>query len=297
MTGNVFDIQRYSIHDGQGIRTVVFLKGCPLRCKWCSNPESWKAEPQLFYVRSRCIDCKTCVAVCQNREVEENGSSIKINWENCKGDYGWVEECPTGALCVKGRRMSAEEVMEEIRRDRIFYEYSGGGVTFSGGEPLLQEEFVLELLKTCREEGISTAVETSGSVSEETLRRVLPFVDLFLYDLKMMNSVKHKEWTGQDNKRILKNLKMLAEEGADITVRTPMIPGVNDSEEELLDIMEYLRACGIQKYSILPFHQYGSGKYESIGIPYELAWLGVHRGEAMNKRKAFISEQGFLEVS
>lgn len=296
MRGNVFDIQRYSIHDGEGIRTVVFLKGCPLRCRWCANPESWEPDPCLFYVRSRCIGCGTCTAVCPDHEAEKDGDHIRLHRERGTKDYAWTQACPTGALCVKGERTDVREVMEEIRKDRVFYEHSHGGVTFSGGEPLMQKEFLLELLKTCRAEGIHTAVETTGFVNTEVLREVMPYVELFLYDVKAMDPEVHRKWTGQSNEIILENLRFLAEAGAGIMVRTPMIPGVNDREEDIRQIMEYLKACGIRNYAVLPFHQYGSGKYESAGIPYELAGLPVHEESYVQKIQGMIAAEGFQAI-
>lgn len=290
MKGNVFDIQRYSIHDGNGIRTVVFMKGCPLRCKWCANPESWKLESQLFYKKSNCIHCYMCIDTCQNSEVTLENNEIKIS----SGNYDFVRVCPTESLCVKGKWMSVEEVMKEIRKDLPFYKQSNGGVTISGGEPLRQHEFTLELLKRCKEEGISTAVETTGHVDPKVLNESLPFVDLFLYDVKMMNSEDHKKWTGVGNELLLKNLKEISGK-VNIMVRTPMIPNVNDTKEEIQKILDYLKICNIKKYSILPFHQYGSNKYEALQIPYQMHDVKMHSEEYINEIKEFVKKQGFIE--
>ena len=235
--GNVFDIQRYSIHDGPGIRTVVFLKGCPLRCKWCSNPESWNESPQLFYAASRCIGCRTCVTVCTNKEVTPEDRGVKIHWDRCKADkLDWVEQCPTKALTVKGKWMEISKVMSEIEKDIDFYRQSKGGITLSGGEPLLQPEFSYELLRLCNEKGIHTSVETTGCVPKENLEKILPVVDLFLYDIKLADTHKHKEWTGIGNEEILENLRWISKQSKKIFVRTPMIPEVNDKEQNILDI-------------------------------------------------------------
>lgn len=294
--GNVFDIQRYSIHDGEGIRTVVFLKGCSLRCKWCANPESWDMKPQLFYIKSRCIGCHTCVHTCKMQEIESISGGIQIHWERCGKDYSFVDACPTGALSVKGKYMLVDEVMKEVEKDRPFYDESNGGVTLSGGEPLVQQSFALALLRECRNKGISTAIETTGNIMWTRLKEVVPFVDLFLYDLKTMNSETHEHWTGQRNELILENLKRLASLGADIMVRTPIIPDVNDQIADIENIVAYLKTCGIKKYDILPFHQYGSGKFESIGQKYTLMDLKAPSDEKINNFRKIIQEAGFDSV-
>ncbi len=291
--GNVFDIQRYSIHDGPGIRTVVFLKGCPLRCKWCSNPESWKEGEQLFYAPSRCIGCLTCVKACKNGEVtNENG--LHVHWERCiPGNLGWVEQCPTKALSVKGKWMEVEAVFKEVAKDTPFYIQSGGGITLSGGEPLLQSGFAFELLKACKEAGIHTAIETTGDVPRENLESVLSVTDLFLYDMKAADSQTHKVWTGRENDRILKNLEWLSEKKANIFVRTPMIPGVNDTKQQILDMIDILQRFGIRNYDILPFHQYGSGKYQSCGLDYTMQDVKPHSEEYVDEIRNMIQSYGF----
>ncbi|WP_238727269.1 glycyl-radical enzyme activating protein [Diplocloster modestus] len=270
--GNVFDIQRYSIHDGDGIRTVIFLKGCPLRCRWCSNPESQSSKPQLFYSQSRCIRCLSCVSASTNGEITASDQGPVIHWQKCGSEEAikLAGVCPADALMIKGQKITVEEVMQVIRRDRMFYERSGGGVTLSGGEPLLQPEFAKHLLQACREEGIPTAVETTGYVPWENIARILPCTDLFLYDFKSPDSEIHRSWTGVDNKRILQNLKQLQTAGANIHVRTPVIPGMNDKPETLRKMAVILDQLGITARSLLPFHQYGSGKYRSCGIPYSM---------------------------
>lgn len=293
MKGNVFDIQRYSIHDGKGIRTVIFLKGCPLRCKWCANPESWGEKPELFYIKSRCIHCKTCVKVCKNGEVQEKNGEIIVDHRKCTEDLQWTQACPTGAMCVKGHCMTGDEVLKEIRKDKVFYQYSDGGVTFSGGEPLLQVDFLTEVLKTCKEEGMNTTVETSGAVPWESFEKVMPYVDLFLFDVKTMDEEIHKQYIGTSNRRILENLKNLAQAGCNIMVRTPMIPGVNNRQEDIRKIMKYLKNCKICKYNVLPFHQYGSGKYESIGREYSMKEVIPEQEERIKKIYDLIEQEGF----
>lgn len=293
MKGNVFDIQRYSIHDGRGIRTVVFLKGCPLRCKWCSNPESQQPMPSLFYSEANCIHCHTCVHACPDGEITVGpDGGLVIDWEKCRnGDLSWVDQCPTNALRVKGGWMTPEDVVREVRKDMPFYG-ADGGVTFSGGEPLLQGQFVAETAAMCRAEGITTAVETTGCVSWEILDLVRPHIGQFLYDLKAMDPELHRKWVGADNRLILENLKRLAACGADIMVRTPLIPGVNDREEEIDAILRYVKECGVRKYDVLPFHQYGSAKYQASGMPYSLGELQPPPAEQVERIREKIRAAG-----
>lgn len=287
LVGNVFDIQRYSIHDGPGIRTTVFLKGCPMRCKWCANPESWSAVPQLFFSRARCIKCGSCSLV-DGITMGENGPVIER--EKCRDMERAAMVCPAGALSIKGRGMTIEEVLFEIKKDIPFYKRSGGGVTVSGGEALLQAEFTVELLKACKEMGLHTVVETCGNVPWENMEAVIPYTDQFFYDVKIVDEELHKEYTGQSNAAILENLKKLAAAGVDICVRTPLIPGVNDKEEELLAIAHALKEFGIAKYELLAFHQYGKGKYESCGMKYELGHLEQMSEENKNKWNAYFEK-------
>lgn len=295
LKGNVFDIQRYSIHDGDGIRTVVFLKGCPLRCKWCANPESQSSSPQLFFSPSRCIGCASCVRSCKNNEMTWEDGKLQIHWDRCNNDdLEWTKVCPAKALIIKGEWMSVEEVMTEIEKDRLFYEKSKGGVTLSGGEPLAQSEFAAALLEECKEKGIHTAIETTGYVKREVLEQVIPFTDLFLYDFKVLDSAKHKKWTNVENGRILKNLKYLAEMKADIIVRTPLIPGVNDSIDEIKSMVATLKKYGIKKYDILPFHQYGSKKYNSCGINYSMREIEPPDEKTIEEIRKMILSEGML---
>lgn len=274
-TATVFDIQKYSIHDGPGIRTVVFFKGCPLRCKWCANPESWSAAPQLFYVASRCVGCGACHAAAPKGMVAWKAGehpSFDFGAANA-GKLDWPVACMTGALQVKGAAMTVEEILAIVMQDEIFYRQSGGGVTLSGGEPLMQAQAAVALLGALRERNIHTAVETTGYVPEETLLRTLPLVDLFLYDFKTLDSDKHRRCTGVDNARIRTNLRLLLERGAHVVVRMPLIPGVNDDAEEMRRTVAYLKELGVTRFALLPFHQLGRGKYASIGQPYALSEL------------------------
>ena len=252
--GMIFDIQRNSFVDGPGIRTTVFFKGCNLHCAWCHNPESQAICPQLMVYADRCQDCGKCKAVCPY------GS------ESCRLCGKCVAACPHGARTICGREYTAEEVLAEVKKDMLFYKTSGGGVTFSGGECMLQMDFLAELLKKCKENGIHTAVDTAGNVPFFQFERILPDTDLFLYDIKLMDSQKHMQYTGQGNGQILENLKKLLMSGANVWVRIPVIAGVNDGAEEMQTIKAFLESCGKpEKIELLPCHAMAEYKYRAIG--------------------------------
>ena len=244
MTGMIFDIQRFSVHDGPGIRTTVFMKGCPLRCKWCHNPEGLTGAPQVQFLREECIGCGRCG---EDRTAEK-----------AKG-------CPSGALKVLGKEWSAEALLEAVLADREFYG-SGGGVTFSGGECLLQHGFVAHMLRLLKERGIHTAVDTSGAVPWEAFEAVLPYCDTYLYDVKAADPELHREATGRDNGQILHNLRELSRRGADLRIRIPVIPGVNDGPEEFRAIGALLAPLGVRSVTLIPYHTLGKSKYATLGM-------------------------------
>jgi pyruvate formate lyase activating enzyme len=294
--GMVFDIQRYSIHDGPGIRTLVFLKGCPLQCLWCANPESWLPGPQLFYRPAACVHCGECAQAAPDKGIamDGEGGELRINFALLnKRDLSWVKACPTGALAVKGLSMSVSEVFAALMRDEIFYRQSGGGITLSGGEPLAQPEFAKALLLEARRNTISTAVETSGELPLETMLAVSHYADLFLYDFKIFDEEKHRRYTGRSNRGIKENLSALAGTGAEILVRMPLIPGVNDSPEDIQKTLDYLRRIGVKRFTILPYHPYGSGKYASIGMTYALSALNPPETAALETLRSRIAAEGF----
>lgn len=269
VTGTVTNIQRFSIHDGPGIRTTVFLKGCNLRCFWCHNPETLKPQPELQIFASRCIGCGECFKRCpQGAHVIEDGVR-KFLRDRCTACGACAETCYAGALEIVGEIKTVEQVVEEVLRDRAFYETSGGGLTISGGEPLLQRDFTYGILARCRQEGVHTAIETALNFPWERVASVLPVTDLVMMDLKIMNSDRHREYTGVPNERILANILRLGQEAMPLIVRTPIVPGVNDTVQEVSAIAEFVsRLPNLVYYELLPFHPMATSKYDSLDIDY-----------------------------
>ena len=268
MNGVIFDIQRFSIDDGPGIRTTVFLKGCSLRCLWCHNPEGLQTYPEIMFFPQKCIGCGKCFLICpQKCHTTENGNHVFLR-EDCLRCGKCAEACYSGALTVSGKIMAAQEVAAEIEKDEMFYENSGGGVTFSGGEPLLQAEFLREVMVICKNRGYHCAVETAGNVAWSEYEKIIPYTDLFLYDIKAVDEALHREATGTGNRRIIENLRKLAQEKPEIWVRTPEIPGVNDTLEEKEKLSALLKELKtVKNHVYLPYHRLGESKYESLGLP------------------------------
>jgi pyruvate formate lyase activating enzyme len=254
-TGLVFDVMRFSLHDGPGIRTTVFLKGCPLHCDWCHNPESQSPGPSLLFFEERCRGCGECAAVCPHGLTE------------CEACGRCAEVCVAEARRLAGRTMSVAEVLAEVERDQVFYDESGGGVTLSGGEPLAQPLFAEALLAACRARRIHTALDTSGMAPAEELLRVAAQADLVLYDVKLVDDALHQRHTGASNRLILDNLRALAEAGRPVVVRYPLIPGVNDGGSALSSLADLLAAFGLHRLDLLPYHRNGTGKYRRLGLP------------------------------
>lgn len=270
--GIIFDIRKYSIHDGPGIRTTVFFKGCPLHCDWCHNPESRAFQPELIFRSNRCILCESCLEACPNGAITRQGDLILTDREKCKTSGECVLACEAEARQLVGRTMSVDQVMEEIEADRAFYDQSGGGVTFSGGEPLAQRAFLFGLLVACKARALHTTLDTSGYASWAVMDKIRGYVDLFLYDLKLMDNVRHRRYTGVSNQKILSNLTTLSELGHRIIIRIPVIPGINDDEANLRQTGAFLAALPVRPaVELLAYHQTGLAKYESLGLEYRLA--------------------------
>lgn len=291
----ISNIQRFSVHDGPGIRTVVFLLGCPLRCKWCQNPETINAKPGLMMNHQLCSGCNACVNICPGKAISRDASGrIITDRENCCGCWKCNNECYFQARQLTGKLYTVEDVFKEIRKDEVVYKNTGGGVTLSGGEPTLHTDFCFQLLEKCRNYGIHTAIETCGYTDWENFEKLLKVTDLFLYDLKLLDGIKHKNWTGVDNAKILGNLKSLVKASADIIIRVPLIPGVNDDVEEFAGMMSFVKGLGsISSIHIMPFHQIGSSKYEMIGADYQLKDLKEQNKENVDKCAKIAADMGF----
>jgi pyruvate formate lyase activating enzyme len=304
----IFDIRRYSINDGPGIRITIFMKGCPLHCAWCHNPESQSPEVQKLYTVSKCIGAKDCIEVCPNNALTLTPEGIVTDTAACNLCGLCAEACPSKAIEMSGKLYGVEDLMRIIERERIHIEHSNGGVTFSGGEPLMHPEFLIEMLKACGEKGLHRAVDTCGFASTETLLEVAKLTDLFLFDLKLMDPIKHKRWTGVDNRLILKNLKILAETGANINIRIPLIKNVNTGVEEITGMAEFIAklpfknresefATPKQKMLInmLPYHNIARGKYKKLEMFYDSALMTEPTTEDL-KSAAKIFEKYGIEV-
>lgn len=263
----IFDVQPFSLHDGPGIRTTVFLKGCPLHCAWCSNPEGISKKQTLSYQKNKCENCFKCVDVCPTEALTISNGKLSVQHSSCNTCGECVKVCPTGALKLIGFEESPEEIIERIKKDKDYFQKSGGGITLSGGEVMLQPDFALSILKMAKEENIHTCIETCGFAKEKDYEAVLPFVDIFLFDYKITNPSDHKKYTRVSNQSIINNLKFLNDKGAKIWLRIPIVPGINDTEEHFTAIAEISNKFEqIEKVELMPYHNWGEHKYEEIGI-------------------------------
>jgi pyruvate formate lyase activating enzyme len=266
--GMVFDIDSFAVHDGPGIRMAVFLKGCPLACRWCHSPESRSAAPELAFAGGRCELCGSCVAACPRGVHRLEGTEHLLDRGRCRGCGRCVETCAHGALTMKGRRTTAGEIVRRAIRLEPFFAHSGGGVTLSGGEVTAQPRFAAAVLRGCREHGIHTCIETAGCCSWDVLSGLLEHTDLVLYDLKLVDDEAHRRWVGASNRKILANAARLA--GRNVQVRVPLIPGITDTDENLRGVFAFLREAGLPSVALLPYNASAGAKYEWIGAPYTI---------------------------
>ncbi|MDH4137407.1 MAG: glycyl-radical enzyme activating protein [Anaerolineae bacterium] len=290
----IFDIQRFSVHDGPGIRTLVFFKGCPLRCQWCSNPESHTREPQIASFNNRCIGCLRCVEVCPDGAVwVSNKGHLEYDRQRCKECGACVDTCYANARVLLGWEMTVEEIMVDIRKDTIFYDMSGGGVTLGGGEVTMWPMSARKLLAACKAEGIHTAIETCGYAPWSNIECLLEYLDLVFFDIKHLDPGVHYRYTGVNNHLILENLKRLAQELVSIVIRVPVIPGVNNTRKNIRDIAAYVRDQGLApKIVLLPYHRFGEEKYARLGRTYPLPALEPPDEEEMDALAAVVHSEG-----
>lgn len=290
---NIFNIQKFSVHDGPGIRTTVFFKGCPLNCLWCHNPESQSGKYQMLFDRDKCVLCGSCAVVCVQGAVKIENNVPVTDMDKCIGCRQCEIYCIPGARQVAGREYTMEEVVKEIIKDEVFYKQSCGGVTLSGGEPLLQINFAEELLKLLKEKGIHTAVDTCGAVSFENIKRVSSYTDVFLYDIKLMDDKKHKEFIGVPNKLVLDNLRKLSEIHKNINLRMPIIEGVNADVNHIEATIDFIRGLNIFNVNLLPYHDIAKHKYKELDIRYEEDKMFKPSDEKMEIFRDMFEKEGY----
>ena len=292
--GLISHIQKYSTKDGPGIRDTVFLKGCPLGCLWCSNPELIRPQPDLLYDREKCVQCGTCIGVCPQHALSFDANQhILIDRQACLASGECVRACPEGALELIGREISVDGLVSEMLKDSVFYETSGGGVTFSGGEPLYQSGFVRQVAERLKKEGVHTALDTCGDVSWCRFEEVLDVIDLVLYDIKAADRETHLRLTGRDNDLILANARMLAMHDVPIHIRLVAVPGLNDDEDELRARMEIVsELSSVRQVDLLPYHRFGAGKYVRLGLDYPLRGMEEHSEAEVGRMRRQLEAYG-----
>jgi len=267
----IFDIQKFSVHDGPGIRTTVFFKGCPLKCLWCSNPESQNPKPELMYFEDHCTHCYQCIEACPLQAIsKDDDGQLVHDRKTCNACGDCIEECLADAIAVSGREMTVEEVCRTAEKDMSYYRNSGGGVTLSGGEPTSQPEAMFELLSKFGEMGIHTCLDTCGFAAWDILKEAVTFADLVLMDIKHMDTGAHKRLTGVGNELILENTKNIAGMGVPVIIRVPLIPGLNDSNENINQLGQFMKAHNLPSVDLLPYHCFSLSKHQALGLTYML---------------------------
>jgi pyruvate formate lyase activating enzyme len=293
-TGVITEIQRYSIKDGPGIRTTVFMKGCTLQCEWCSNPECLSQHPELLFNRRRCVHCGDCVEACSKRAISMDNEVLVIDRNICDACGECISCCPEDVLEIVGNHFNVDELVAEVMKDIVFYQVSGGGITFSGGEPLLQSEFVRDAVRGLKENGIHIVVDTAGNVPWENFAEVLPYTDLLLYDIKFVDGGKHKRFTGVENRLILANARRIAQHKIPMIVRLIILPGLNDSDQEIASRLEFIKELpNVDQVDLLPYHKLGLAKYERLGKVYEHSELSSPDEERMRSLSQIVFDRGF----
>lgn len=295
--GLIFNIQRFSLHDGPGIRTTVFFKGCPLHCQWCQNPEGISQSPVLFCYPNKCLGCRSCLEQCMEEAITIEKTGPVIDRNRCRLCLKCVIVCPVEAIQVAGKEITASELLKEIRKDRFVFEESGGGATFSGGEPLMQAEFIIELLKELKKENIHTVIETSGFAPWPVLEAVAEMTDLILYDLKLIDPVKSIKYTGVSSSVILSNLKQLIESGSQVQVRMPIVPSVNDDQSNLQEVAIILKECGVSELELIPYHILGMAKYTNLNLEYRQAGIAVPSVDQVSGIAVYMEQNGLKIIS
>ncbi|MEJ2111528.1 MAG: glycyl-radical enzyme activating protein [Acidobacteriota bacterium] len=290
----VTNIQGFSIHDGPGIRTVVFFKGCPLTCRWCANPECLSTDPQIGFLKTLCTECGTCFDICPEDAIRKENGVHRIDYSRCTACGDCLDKCSYGALVRYGESKTVADVWDAVRRDKLFYDSSGGGVTVSGGEPLLRADFVRDLFALCRKERIDTCIETCGMAGREALIEVIPVTDHFLFDLKHMDPDIHRKYTGQSNAQVLENARYLLESDIDVVFRQPLIPGINDSIENIEATSMFLTSLGRTdiRLELMPYHRMGWSKYGALDMKYPMEETAAAVDEMVESVKRAYLERG-----